>query len=99
MDDDEKLAELLDLARSLGIEVRLTPAAGLSGERSAGALVRLKEREILMMDPTAPVGEQLALAAQALAGRAETMCCYNTYNTPISRTGIIAGYVPQSTRN
>ncbi len=71
MGDDEKLVELLHLAQSLGIEVRQTPAAAASGEHSAGALIRLKGREILLMDPTAPVSGQIALAAQALRGRDE----------------------------
>jgi len=76
MDDDEKLAELLDLARSFGIELRLTPAAGLSCEHSAGALIVLKGREILLMDPTAPIAERVALAADALSGRGEIENCF-----------------------
>jgi len=76
MDDDEKLAELLDLTRCFGIEVRLTPAAGLSSEHSAGALVLLKGREILIMDPTAPVADRVTLAAGALSGRAEIENCF-----------------------
>lgn len=76
MDDDEKLAELLDLARSLGIEVRMTGEAGLSGEHPAGALVVLKGREILMMDPAAPVVERVELTARALSGRAEIENCF-----------------------
>jgi len=76
MDDDEKLAELLDLVRSFGIEVRLTPAAGMSTEHSAGALIVLKGREILLMDPTAPIAERVVLAADALSGRAEIENCF-----------------------
>ena len=76
MDDDEKLTELLDLARSLGIEVRLTPAAGLSCEHSAGALVVLKGREILLMDPTAPIAERVALTTDALIGRTQIENCF-----------------------
>jgi len=76
MDDDEKLAELLDLTRCFGIEVRLTPAAGLSSEHPAGALVVLKGREILLMDPTAPVADRVTLAARALSGRTEIQNCF-----------------------
>ena len=72
MDDEQKLAELLDLARSVGVEVRLTPAAGMADGHSAGALVTLKGREILMMDPAAPLAERVKLAARALSGRDET---------------------------
>jgi hypothetical protein len=59
---------LVDLAEDLGIEVRPAPA---SQAHPGGALVRLRGREILFLDPAASVEEQIPVLVSALAGRSE----------------------------
>ena len=66
-----KLNALLDLAESLGIAIRRVPSAGSSGDHPGGALVRLKGREILFLDPTATTADQIDAVTAALHGRAE----------------------------
>ena len=82
MDEYAQLRALLDLAESLGIEIRRVPVglAGEGGDRHpGGALVKLRGREILFLDPDAPVAERIAVAAGALAGRSDLE---NTYLPP-----------------
>jgi hypothetical protein len=70
MDEHAQLRALLDLAESIGIEVRRAPPGEApSGERPGGALVRLRDREILFLDPAASPADRIAVAAAALAGR------------------------------
>ena len=69
MDEYAQLRALLDLAESIGITVRRQPAA--HGAHPAGALVRLGNREMLFLDPSAAVGDRIAVVASALAGRTE----------------------------
>ncbi len=72
MDEHAQLRALLDLAESIGIEVRRAPAAEApGGDRPGGALVRLRDREILFLDPAASLADRIAAAAAALAGRSE----------------------------
>ncbi|MBS3821029.1 MAG: hypothetical protein GVY16_11545 [Planctomycetes bacterium] len=71
MDAHAKLRELLDLAESLGLEVRRVSGVSRSEDRPGGALVRVRGREVLFLDPTAPTGEQLAVVIDALRGRSE----------------------------
>lgn len=72
MDGGRKLAELLSLAEALGVEVRAIPATDEAPSgRSAGAFVCLKGRDVLFVDPTAPVANQIALVVEALQGREE----------------------------
>ena len=71
MNQHEQLTALIDLAESVGIEIRAAPPSGAAGEQRPGALVRLKGRELLFLDPTATVADQIAVAAAALAGRGE----------------------------
>ncbi len=59
---------LVDLAEQLGIEVRPAPA---SEAHPGGAMVRLRGREILFLDPAASTEEQIPVLVSALAGRAE----------------------------
>ena len=71
MDSYQHLAALLDLAEQVGLTVRqLSPLPGEGGS-PGGALVRVKGREVLFLDPQASVADQLAVTAAALAGRAE----------------------------
>ena len=65
---DHQLAALVDLAESLGITIRRAPVMG-GGEHPGGALVRLKGSEMLFLDPTAAIAEQIEAAASALRGR------------------------------
>jgi len=71
MDPAAQLGLLIDLAESLGITVRRAPSSGESDTHPGGALVRLKGAEMLFLDPTAPLEDQIAVAAAALRGRQE----------------------------
>jgi len=66
MDPHELLAALIDLAEAMGIEIRRAPPG-----TGSSALVRLKGKEMLFLDPIAPVADQTSVVAGALAGRAE----------------------------
>jgi hypothetical protein len=70
MDEISKLTALLDLAEEMGIMVRRAPLDDSAGH-PGGALVRVGEREMLFVDPTAPTGDQIGVVASALGGRAE----------------------------
>ena len=69
MDVSSQLGVLLELAESLGITIRRAPAADESGEHPGGALVRLKGRDILFLDPMASPADQISVAAAALRGK------------------------------
>ena len=75
MDEYAKLRALLDLAESVGIKVRRAPTGqdsnGTAGGHPGGALVRLRNQEILFLDPGASVADRIAVVAGALAGRKE----------------------------
>jgi hypothetical protein len=65
------LSRLLELAEEVGITVRRVPAAGDDAEHPGGAFIRLKGREMLLLDPTAPIPDQISVVAGALRGREE----------------------------
>jgi len=71
MDEEGRLRFLLDLAESLGIEVRRAPPGGAGWDTPGGALVRLGDKEMLFMDAAAPIAARIVAAAAALAGRRE----------------------------
>ena len=71
MDQPARLHLLLDLAEEAGIVIRRVPTAGDSAEHPGGAMVRLRGREMLFLDPTAPLGDQIGVVAAALRGRPE----------------------------
>lgn len=71
MEPDTQLGVLLDLAESAGIDIRRAPGGGDSTGHPGGALVTLRGREMLFLDPTACVADQINAVAGALAGRAE----------------------------
>ena len=73
MTDGARLRFLLDLAESLGVDVRRMPAGDRPEDvtRAGGDLVRLRGRDILFLDPRAAVTDRLAAVAAALAGRRE----------------------------
>ena len=71
MDEQSRLGVLLDLAEELGITVRRVPSAGESDDHPGGALVRVKGKEMLLLDPTAHLEDQIEVAASALRGRTQ----------------------------
>ena len=71
MEQASQLAALIDLAESLGIAIRRTPAAGGSEGHPGGAIVKLMGKEILFLDPTASAADQIDAVAVALRGREE----------------------------
>lgn len=70
MEPDQQLAALADLAESLGIEVRIGPAGEHAG-RAGGAVVRLRDKQIIFLDADAPLGDRINVLAAALAERQE----------------------------
>jgi hypothetical protein len=70
MDSYQTIAELVELAAELGVEVRRAPA-GDPSTHPGGALVTLKGKEVLFLDPSAGVADQLAVLAKTLQGRPE----------------------------
>ena len=70
MDEHAKLRALLDLVESAGIEIRRAPA-GLDADGAGGALVSVRGREILFLDPTASAADRIAVVASALTGRTQ----------------------------
>ena len=70
MDAIAQLESMLDLAEQVGLTVRQVPGPADS-DHPGGALVRLRDREVLFLDPTASIADQVAVAARALRGRAE----------------------------
>jgi hypothetical protein len=71
MDMAHKHSLLLDLAEEIGLDVRPSPPGAAGGDHPGGALVRLRGREILFIDPAAALADQVDAIASALAGRAE----------------------------
>ena len=61
------LESLMDLADELGVTVRRMPPGG----DSAGAVVTLKGKQVVFLDPSAAPAEQAVVLASALAGREE----------------------------
>lgn len=70
MDEHATIAALLEVAESLGIEVRQSPASA-EGSSRGGAVVRLKGREILFLDNGASLSDQISAVASALSGKEE----------------------------
>ena len=77
MDEHAQLRYLLDLAETAGIVIRRAPAlpegevAAGRGGQPGGALVRLRGKEMLFLDPGASLADRIAVVAAALAGRSE----------------------------
>ena len=69
MDDLQLLSALIDLAEQMGVHVRQSPGGGR--DHPGGALVRLKDREMLFLDPSAPVPDQISAAVNALKSKPE----------------------------
>jgi hypothetical protein len=71
MDSQSKLAAMLDLAEEFGLPVRRVPSAGDSPDHPGGAVVRLKGKDVIFLDPTAATEDQVTVVASALRGRKE----------------------------
>lgn len=69
MEADSQIHLLLDLADEVGLEVRRVVGSSSGAEHPGGAMVRLKGKEILFLDPAAGPGDQIAVLAAALKGR------------------------------
>lgn len=69
MEAERKLSLLLELAESVGLAIRHMPSTG--GDAPPGALVRLKGREIIFLDPSAAACDQISVVAPALRNRKE----------------------------
>ena len=70
MDTYRQLESMLDLAEQVGLTVRQVSGPG-ENEHPGGAVVRLKGAEVLFLDPTASVADQLAVVAMALKRHGE----------------------------
>lgn len=62
---------MLDLAEELGMTVREVPGLPGPGDHPGGALVRVKDRDVLMLDTQASLADRVSVAAAALADRPE----------------------------
>ncbi len=71
MDTHAMLQALTELAGSLELGIRRVPAAGQSGEHPGGAVVKIRGRQVVFLDSTAPVADQVGVVVEALRGRAE----------------------------
>jgi len=71
MEQGVQLRTLLDLAEQIGLEVRRVPGSSSGSDHPGGALVRLRGREIVFLDPAACLGDQIGVLAAALKGRTE----------------------------
>jgi hypothetical protein len=67
MDDARKLRLLLDVAESIGIEVRRVSGMTEAG----GSLVRIRGKSVLFLDPSASDRQRLDVVAGALRDRPE----------------------------
>lgn len=76
MDHERKLAALMDLAESLGLSVRLVGGVGDCGDYPGGAMVRLKGRDVIFLNPAAGIADRISVLAEALRGRAEIEAMY-----------------------
>lgn len=71
MDEQALLEELIDLARRLGLEVRIIPLGG-----EGGGVCRLRDKRVLFVDALAATPERLERTAQGLAELSELADCY-----------------------
>ena len=78
MDNSELLGKLIDLSEQMEIPIRRAPASeSPPGDRHpAGALVSLKGNEIIFLDTSASLADQISLLATVLAGREQLADCF-----------------------
>lgn len=65
------MAALMELAEGVGLSVRSLPAALESSGPAGGSLVKLRGKEILFLDSSAAMGDQLNALAVALKNHKE----------------------------
>ena len=73
MDNSELLGRLIDLTEQLGIAIRRAPleeGTSLSGH-VGGSVVHLKGKEIIFLDTTATLEDQIAVVCKSLSGHKE----------------------------
>ena len=75
MDTSDQLEYLTQLAQQLGLEVRFLDGSGRP-DQPGGAVVKLKGREILFIDSSASLLDQVEAAADFLNGRPELADMY-----------------------
>ena len=61
--------ELAEAARRVGLEVRREKIMREIGYRTRGGACRLRDKNLLIVDPDQPAGEQLEVIAEALRSR------------------------------
>jgi len=71
MDTVLLLTTLLELAETLGVEMRRVPHSADPDSHPGGAVVRLKGRQIVFLDGEADPTDQAQVLAAALRGRPE----------------------------
>lgn len=71
MDAEGQLGRLLELAEELGIEVRSAGEAASSAAHPGGCLIRLKGREVLLLDASSALADRLDAVCLALRDRPE----------------------------
>ena len=70
METSRQLTVLLELAEQLDIAIRAAPSGGGS-DRPGGAVVRLRGRQVLFLDPPASDADKVEVVAEALRARDE----------------------------
>jgi len=71
MEASRQLTVLLDLAEQLDIAVRAAPPGSCGGDRPGGAVVRLRGKQMLFLDPSGSDADKAEVVAEALRGREE----------------------------
>ena len=71
MDGHSTLTALVDLAEELGISIRTAPRGSDGAGQSGGAVVRVRGRTVVFLDPVASTADQVFVLAGALRGRGE----------------------------
>ncbi len=74
MDVSQQLTALIDLAESLDIPLRAAPGRtefDSQKDSAGGAVVTLKGKRIVFLDPAAPPVDQIAVLVEALRDRPE----------------------------
>ena len=79
--------ELAEAARRVGLEVRREKIMREIGYRTRGGACRLRDKNLLIVDPDQPAGEQLEVIAEALRSRD----LESLYLSPAARRVVHAG--------
>jgi hypothetical protein len=71
MEIGRQIQELLELSEGIGITVRMVPGSIVDDGHPGGAMVCLKGRDVLFLNPAASQADQLAVLTEALRDRPE----------------------------